>query len=536
MKTDSENTLFQDLATLGRNLKKTTKRNEKIELLKGFLSGLKEEEIAPAVSLIIGTAFQGADEKALAVGWKTIQRVRTTPPQKAPCAPLTILDVNRYFREIASVSGKGSRERKERLLGELLAGASSTEEEYILRNIFGEMQHGVGGGVMMAAVARTGGVTLNLIRRATMFSGDIGEVARIALTQGKIGLEQIDIQLFHPIQPMLAQMAEGMEEAISEHRGRSAFEFKFDGARVQIHKKGEAVEIYSRRLSEVTKSLPEIVDIVKEEVQAREAILDGEVVAVGEGEKPLPFQEVMRRFRRVHRVDQIAKETPVRLWFFDLLYLDGKALIDRSYQQRWELLSTMCPKSLLAERIITHDRAQVERFLKKAMEAGHEGLMAKDLESTYTPGARGERWLKIKPTETLDLVILAAEWGYGRRTGWLSNYHLGAREKDGFAMLGKTFKGLTDEEFTEITERLLKLKTSEAQYTVLVKPEIVVEVAFNEIQRSPHYPSGFALRFARIKNIRYDKSPEDADTIEKVNQLYELQFRYKARSKEGVAL
>lgn len=532
MVSQSKYTLFSDVANLGKSLEKTSKRTEKTELIRAFLNRLKEEEIAPAVSLITGKVFPGADQRALEVGWSTIERVlKTTQRDRSPHNPLTLLDVKRYFNDIAAVSGKGSRADREKLLGDLLGRATPLEQEYLLKNIFGEMQHGVGEGVMMAAIAETAAVKLDLVRRATMFCGDLGEVARVALTVGKEGLDRIEIQLFHPIQPMLAQMAEGITEALARHGGKSAFEFKFDGARVQIHKRDENIEVFSRSLSQVTPSLPEIVQIVKEKVKAREAILEGEVIAMGKGGKPLPFQDVMRRFRRVHKVGEISKQVPVRLWLFDLLYLDGKGLIDHPYRERWKVLSKTCPKSLLANRVVTGDQAAAHRFLKKAMKAGHEGLIAKDLHSPYAPGARGERWLKIKPAETLDLVILAADWGYGRRTGWLSNYHLGAKKEDGYAMLGKTFKGLTDEEFTEMTKKLLELKTSQTEQTVFVKPRIVVEVAFNEIQHSPHYPSGFALGFARIKNIRYDKIPEEADTIERVNQLYQLQFRHKAKSK-----
>lgn len=522
-----EGALFSVLTSLCEKLKKTSKRTEKIELLKKFLRELKEEEISPTVSLITGTVFSGLDERRLEVGWKTIQRVKRKAPELA--SPLTVLDVEGYFSKISSVSGKGSREKREKLLGELLGRATPLEEEYILKNIFGEMQHGVGEGVMMAAIAKTAEVSLELVRRATMYTGNLGKVARVALTRGRKRLEGIGIKLFRPIQPMLAQVADDVGGALVLHKGRSAFEFKFDGARVQLHKRGEKVEIFSRRLSEVTKSLPEIVHAMREKVRVDEAVLDGEVVAMGEGGKPLPFQEVMRRFRRVHKIEELVMEVPVRLWLFDLLYLNGEELVDRPYHERWRLLSELCEERLIANRIVTDNIGEADSFLHKAMESGHEGLMAKELESPYTPGARGDRWLKIKPAETLDLVILAADWGYGRRTGWLSNYHLGAREGDEFAMLGKTFKGLTDKEFEEMTKRLLQLKTSETDYTIFVKPRIVVEVAFNEIQRSPHYPSGFALRFARIKNIRYDKSARDADTIDRVNQLYQLQFRHKAK-------
>ncbi len=332
--------------------------------------------------------------------------------------------------------------------------------------------------------------------------------------------------MFRPVKPMLAEMAYSIGE-VFEAGKKWAFEYKFDGARIQIHKKGDEVRIFSRRLSDVTKSLPEIVELVRK-FKADDALLDGELIAVKDG-KPLPFQELMRRFRRIQEVEAASKEIEVNLYVFDILYLDVKTTMDLPYEKRWSLLAEVCP-SQLGEKIVSKNVGEVDGFLKKAISDGHEGLMAKAFGSTYTPGKRGKNWFKIKPWDTLDLVIVAAEWGYGRRTGWLSNYHLGARNAEGgFDVIGKTFKGLTDDEFKHITGRLLALKTSEKGNTVHFKPEIVVEVAYNEIQRSPTYRSGFALRFARITRIREDKSPADADTIAKVREVYEKQFERKGR-------
>jgi len=343
---------------------------------------------------------------------------------------------------------------------------------------------------------------------------------------------------------MLAGLAKGFEQVFTEHGGKSALEYKYDGARVQIHKKGDEVAIFSRQLSDVTASLPEIVNLTKELVKADEAILDGEVVAIGEneippapfskgGERPLPFQDLMRRFKRVHEIDKVMKEVPIKLYLFDLMYLDGKSLIDTPYEQRWELLTETCGCEFLAERIVTGEGEEAERFLNQAMESGHEGLMAKSLQSDYAPGARGKKWFKIKPAENLDLVIIAGEWGHGRRQGWLSNYHLAARDEESgeYLVVGKTFKGLTDKQFIKMTQRLQALKTSENGIAVYVKPEIVVEVAYNEIQKSPHYKSGFALRFARITRIRNDKNPQQADTLGRFKELYAKQFQRKAKAK-----
>jgi DNA ligase-1 len=534
----AEHTLFAELVDLCVNLEGTTKKNEKTQLIEAFLHQLKEEEIAPSVFLILGTVFPASDPRALNVSGATVQRVTNRIKEShsgtsVPRQPLTILDVYSYFGEIASTTGEGSRKKIDDLLEELLNRVSSLEAEYIMKIIFGEMRHGVAEGVMIKAIAQAAGATLKLAQRASMFSGDIGELARIALIRGKEGLQEIDLRLFGPVEPMLAQLAKDLQQVFTEHGGKSALEYKYDGARVQIHKKGDKVAIFSRQLSDVTISLPEIVDLTRELVKADEAILDGEVVAVGESGKPLPFQDLMRRFRRVHEIDTVMLEVPIRLYLFDLIYLDGGSLIDTPYEQRWDLLAKTCGGKSSTERIVTGEISEAEEFLKQAMESGHEGLMAKSLTSDYALGARGKKWFKIKPAETLDVVIIAGEWGHGRRQGWLSNYHLAVRdeESDEYLVVGKTFKGLTDEQFIEMTQRLQALKTSEDSVAVHVKPEIVVEVAYNEIQKSPHYKSGFALRFARITRIRDDKNPQQADTIERLKELYAKQFQRKAKAK-----
>ncbi len=530
-----EHTLFTELVELCKNLEATTKKNEKTQLIEAFLQELKEEEISPSAFLILGTIFPSLDSRALNVSAATIQKVTSkikegTSDEK----PLTILDVHNYFCEIASASGRGSRQKREGLLESLLSQAGSLEVEYIIKIIFGEMRHGVAEGVMIKAIAQAAGATLKLAQRASMLSGgNLGDLAQIALTKGKGGLQEINLQLFRPIEPMLAQLAKDVEQVFTEHGEKSALEYKYDGARVQIHKKGDEVAIFSRQLNDVTASLPEIVDLTREFVKADEAILDGEVVAVGEDEKPLPFQDLMRRFRRVHEIDRLMEEVPIKLYLFDLMYLDGTSLIDTPYEQRWNMLTETCGDKFSTERIVANNISEAENFLNRAMESGHEGLMAKSLTSDYAPGARGKKWFKIKPAETLDLVIAAAEWGHGRRQGWLSNYHLATRDEESgeYLVVGKTFKGLKDQEFIEMTQRLQALKTSESGITVYVKPEIVVEVAYNEIQKSPHYKSGFALRFARITNIRDDKTPQQADAMGRFKELYAKQFQRKAKAK-----
>jgi DNA ligase-1 len=523
-------TPFSRLLQLCEALRGTTKRKEKTRLITDFLRELKPEELAPTVLLTIGSIFPEYDERTLDVGFEIVKRALKGRGQRTLVEePLTILGVYRRLTEIAEAKGPGSRLRKERLLEALFSRATKGEVELLIHIIFGEMRIGVNEGVMLEALSEASGLDLELLRRALMLTGDLGEVARVALLEGETGVKGISPRIFHPLKPMLASLAEDVQEALEEHGGLTAFEYKLDGARIQIHRRGGEIRVFSRRLSDVTESLPDVVALLEGSISSDDVILEGEVVAVGRNGRPLPFQDLMRRFRRVHDVEEMVRRIPLRLHLFDILYLDGRLLIDDPYEKRWRLLESICPDELLARRIITGDTLKAEAFLREAMERGHEGLMAKRLDSPYTPGRRGKLWLKIKPAETLDAVIIAAEWGHGRRRGWLSNYHLAVRDDGGFSMVGKTFKGLTDEEFRWMTRRLQELKVGETPTTVYVKPEIVVEVAFNEIQRSPHYPSGFALRFARIKRIREDKSPEEADTLERLRELYERQFRYKAR-------
>lgn len=533
-------TSFSTLALLCQQLEATTKKSEKSALLSLFLRALQPDEIAPAV-LLLGRIFSATDSRTLNISGRTLQKIAGQLPKRGKQELLTILEVHRHFSEMAGTAGRGSRSRKEELLADLLGRVSAAEQKYLVKMIFGEMQHGVAEGVMLQAVAAALNSELALVRRAALLLGDIAEVARLGLTQGPSALQRISLQLFRPLQPMLAELAEDFGEVFGEHGAGTALEFKYDGARVQIHgaREGQAgparVKIFSRHLSDVTPGLPEVVAWAQTKISADFFIVEGEVVPVnGEG-RPLPFQELMRRFRRVHQIEQTRKEVPVRLYLFDLLYLDGEPLIDHPYQERWQKLEQICARDLLAARMLAAEEKNAEEFLRQSMQAGHEGLMAKDLSSIYQPGSRGKKWFKIKPAETLDLAIVAADWGYGRRTGWLSNYHLAVRNEDTgeFLVIGKTFKGLTDAQFKQMTGDLQKLKTFETPYTVHVRPQLVVEVAYNEIQRSPNYKSQFALRFARIKRIRADKSIEQIDTLARLRLLFEKQFEKKGRMGAG---
>jgi len=396
------------------------------------------------------------------------------------------------------------------------------------------MRTGFHEGLMEQAVAEAFQLPLDAVQKASMTIGDIGEVALIAKMEGREGLSKIRFKIFRPVGLMLAQMADSITDALEEHEGKTAFEYKLDGARVQIHKLGDEVKIFSRRLTDVTESLPEIVETARKNITAKEAILEGEVIAVDSRGYPIPFQHLMRRFRRVHAIEDAAERIPARLHLFDILYLNGESLISLPYTQRRQILAENAGGIPLTKQLVADKPEEIEQFLKEAMDAGHEGLMAKKLDSPYTPGIRGKRWLKIKPVlEPLDLVIVAAEYGYGRRREWLSDYYLAARDAETgeFLSVGKTFKGLTDAEIIEMTRRLKELAMKEEHRRVLVVPKIVVEVTYNEVQKSPKYKCGMALRFARINRIRDDKTAEETDTIQRVREIYERQFLKKGRYK-----
>jgi DNA ligase-1 len=526
-------TSFGRFAEVCKALESTTKRTKKVAYLVNFLNSLNREEITPAVSFLVGRPFSESDERVLDIGGQTLWKIdRGTGQSSLVPKPVTILEVYRTFERIASASGSGSRQRKETFVDSLLSRLPKSDAQYLMRIIFGEMRIGAVEGVVLDAIAKAASIDPDQVRRANMLMGSLAQVAELALTKGSEAVKNVGVTLFVPVKPMLAEMATDVAEVFNEHGGISAFEFKYDGARIQIHRKDGRLRIFSRRLTDVTASLPDIVGLASERIRGKEFLVEGEVVAAGQNQKPLPFQDLMRRFKRVHDVELMLKEIPLKLFLFDVIYLDGNLLIDIPYERRWETLHEMVDEQLLATRIVTKDSVEVEKLMQASIEAGHEGLMAKDLKSRYTPGVRGKKWFKIKPAETLDVVIVAADWGSGRRQGWLSNYHLAVQDEASreFLVVGKTFKGLTDQEFVEITGRLQALKTKETDYTVHVKPSIVVEVAFNEIQRSPHYKSGLALRFARITRFRYDKRVEEADSLQRLSKLYMDQFRFKAPS------
>ncbi|UCE96688.1 MAG: ATP-dependent DNA ligase [Candidatus Bathyarchaeota archaeon] len=558
-------TLFRTLAELGEKLESTAKRKAMVSLVASFILELEDNEIEPAISMLMGRAFPKWDQRVLEVSWATLSSVirkmtnmeinafsqafsktgdvgdairiifeKSKLIKQATLLrkPLTITEVQRTFKAIAKTTGPGSRQKKERLIGTLFHSATPYETKYLVKVLIGEMRIGFHEGLMELAVAEAFKIPLDIVQTASMLIGDIGEVATIAKANGKGGLQKLGIIVFRPTKPMLAQRATNFNEIMKEHGGQTALEYKLDGARIQIHKSGSIVKIFSRRLTEVTESFPEIVKLIRNRIKANECVLEGEVIAVGKNGAPMLFQHLMRRFRRIHRIENVSEEIPVKLYLFDVLYIDGQSYMNESYDTRRRKLGRVADSIPLTEQIVVQHVKAGEAFLKKAIEAGHEGLMAKKLDSSYTPGVRGKRWLKIKRIlEPLDLAIVAAEYGYGRRHGWLSDYYLAARDKESGELLtvGKTFKGLTDAEFVEMTHRLNKLAKRKEGHKVIVAPEIVVEVVYNEIQESSKYKCGMALRFARISRIRDDKSPMEVDSIQRVREIYERQFEKKAR-------
>jgi len=560
-------TPFRTLAELCEKLESTRKRLTIIDLVAEFLRCLNVQEAEPATSMLLGRPFPKWSQRTLDVSWATLSDIirritdadwsvfsetfsdtgdvgaavkavfETSKVKKQTVLverTLTILEVRRDFEGIAETAGSGSREKKDRLITALFSLASPLEAKYLVKVFTGGMRTGLYEGLMEQAISKAFGVPLNVVQIAGMTLGDVGEVAGILKTEGKKGLSRIGFKVFRPVSLMLAQMADDVSEVLKEHEGKTAFEYKYDGARVQVHKLDGEVKIFSRRLTDVTESLPEVVDLVRENVMAKDAILEGEVVAVDVVGMPIPFQHLMRRFRRVHDIDDAAGKIPIKLFLFDVLYINGKSLIAFPYIERRRILAENAGRIPLTEQTITNSVEEAQRFLKEAMDAGQEGLMAKRLDSPYTPGIRGKRWMKIKPIlEPLDLVIVAAEYGYGRRHGKLSDYYLAARDAETgeFLEVGKTFKGLTDAEIAEMTRRLTETAVNGKRWGVRVIPKIVVEVAYNEVQKSPKYRCGMALRFARITRIRDDKTPEQADTIQRVREIYERQFLKKGKYK-----
>ncbi len=505
--------LLADLVTTSLRVAETRSRSAKIASLADLLRRLGADEIDPAVSWLSGNLRQGR----IGLGGASVRDAR--PGSVAAEPSLTIGEVDATFERIGGITGAGSTAERGRLLSGLLARATQPEQDFLIRLIFGELRQGALAGLMTEALAVAATIPADAVRRALMLAGELPPVARAALTEGLPGLSRFHLQLFRPLQPMLAQPAGDVSDAL-EKLGEAAFELKFDGARVQVHKADGAVRVYSRRGNEVTQAVPELVESVQA-LPANLLLLDGEVIALKPDGSPWPFQVTMRRFGRKLDVDRLRGELPLTPFFFDILHLDGDDLIDHPAAERFQALSDATP-GLTVPRLVTADPEAADAFFADALRRGHEGLMAKAVDAPYEAGRRGASWLKIKPAHTLDLVVLAAEWGHGRRSGWLSNLHLGARDpvNGAFVMLGKTFKGLTDEILAWQTQKFQEIALGTDGWTVHLRPELVVEIAFSDVQESPQYPAGMALRFARVKRYRPDKTAAEADTIETVRQIF----------------
>jgi DNA ligase-1 len=503
--------LLAGVVETSRRVADTSKRLEKIGLLATLLRQVSPEEIEIVVQFLAGQTRQGR----IGVGYAALHESRNSP---APNPNLEVLEVDRILQSITEVSGSGSQRLRLELLQSMFARSTEAEQQFLTGLLMGELRQGALEGIMLEAVAKASGISSERVRRAAMLAGDIARVAHAAIEHGDAGLSQYEVQIFRPIQPMLAQSADDIPEALASI-GEAALEYKMDGARVQVHKSGDDVVVYSRSLKDVTPAVPEVVELVRA-LPAKDLILDGEVISLLPDRRPQPFQITMRRFGRKLDVERMRQELPMTPFWFDLLYLNGSPLLDETQARRFTALAELAPDSLIPH-MVTGDAAAGDEFLEQALARGHEGVMAKAIDAKYAAGARGQSWVKVKRARTLDLVILAAEWGNGRRKGWLSNLHLGARDtaKGGFAMLGKTFKGLTDVMLEWQTQELLKLEIGRDSYTVHVEPKLVVEIAFNEIQVSPRYASGLALRFARVKRYRTDKTAAEADTFETVQRL-----------------
>jgi len=515
---------FSEFAELCRRLAATPGRLDKRRLTADYLRALEPGDVGPAVDFLTGRAFPATDPRTL-----NVRGLPPAPPEPIG-PPLTLTDVASAFADVAATSGAGARRARDERLTALAARASPHEREILGRIVVGEMRNGVSDGLVLEAIAEAAGADLATVRRAALFLGDLSRVATLAREGGGEALALTEPRVFVPLLPMLAEIAGDFGEVLRAHGGRTALEFKYDGARIQLHREGDRVAIWTRRLSDVTASLPDVAALARTDLTGAPFILDGEVLALDRAGRPLPFQELMRRFRRVHGVEALAGEMPLAVYFFDCLVAEGRSLIDEPYERRWDMLRAITGGRHLAERLIVAREDEAQEFRTRALAAGHEGVMAKDLGSAYEPGGRGKRWFKVKAAETIDCVIIAADRGSGRRVGWLSNYHLAVREGDGYADVGKTFKGLTDREFADMTARLTALAVADDGYTVRVRPEVVVEVEYNEIQKSPTYRSGLALRFARIARIREDKAPAQATTLDELRQLYERQFSVKGRA------
>jgi DNA ligase-1 len=531
-------TSFARFAATCDALRQLDGRHAKRDRAAELLADVDEAERAPTARFLAGQVLSPLDERDVNVGSSVLAEAASGGQASLFGGEVTIADVARVVDELADVSGPGSSQRRSALLGGLL-GRLNEDEQTWLRGLFlGELRTGVQEGLVLASIAAASDAEPDVVRRTHQVRGDVGEVAAIALDEAR-RLADVDLELGRPMRPMLAEKAGDLEAALAELGPPVLVEPKLDGARVQIHRAGDTVRVFSRRLTEVTDSLPEARE-VGHALDAERALVVGEAYAVGEDGEPRPFPELMRRFRRETDREASRAEVPVEVRLFDALHVDGDTLLDAPLAERRRRLQAIASDEQVTPAAETRELAEAREVYEAARGEGHEGVVVKDPASRYEPGRRGRSWLKVKPVHTLDLVVLGAEWGHGRRSSWLSNYHLGVRvpsdqrerlvepdeaprdpvtRREGFAMVTKTFKGLTDEQFGWMTDRLQELAETEPGWGVEAEPGLVVEVTFEDVQDSPRYVSGYALRFARVTAIREDKPVEQAATLADVAAL-----------------
>ena len=510
-------TLLATVVATSRQVSATSARSAKIRLLSDGLRGMDASELEIAVLYLAGEIRQGR----IGIGPSAM---RDGGVDAAADPSLELLEVDRLLEELAGTRGSGSGAKRATALRALFGRATREEQEFLWRLLLGELRQGALGGVMLDAIAAVTQLPAPDVRRAAMYESSLGAIARAGREAGAAGLQRFQLRVMSPVAPMLAQVAGDVDEALQALAGEVAFEWKMDGARIQVHKQGSEVRIFTRNLNEVTAAIPEIADAARA-LPAEQLVLDGETIAFTPEGRPRAFQTTMRRFGRKLDVARLQQELPMRAYYFDCLFRDGTSLAERAARERFAALATLVPESQWIPRLVTSSTDAAAAFYDAALAAGHEGLMAKALDSPYEAGNRGASWLKIKRAHTLDLVVLAAEWGHGRRQGKLSNLHLGALDPATrqYVMLGKTFKGLTDEMLEWQTREFLLRESRHDQWTVFVRPEIVAEIAFSDLQASPRYPGGLALRLARVKRYRPDKKVEDADTMDTVRKIFAAQ-------------
>ncbi|MDQ1485418.1 MAG: ligase 1 [Actinomycetota bacterium] len=503
--------LLADLVTVSQAVSSTPARSAKVRLIADALGAAGPDEVEIAVAYLAGELRQ----RRTGVGWATLRELEGA----ATSAELTLLDVDAAFAGIATASGTGSQSRRAAELAALFGRATPAEQGFLRALATGELRQGALDGVMVEAISKAANAPLADVRRAVMLRGALGPVAVVALTEGVEGLDRVGLEVGRPVQPMLAQSAASVVEALDKVAPASV-EWKLDGVRVQIHRTGDDVRVFTRTLDDITTRVPELVELVRA-LDVRSVVLDGEAIALDPHGRPRPFQQTAARTSSRLDVDALRTSVPLTVFIFDVLHLDGVSVLTRPASERHEMLRRIVPARAQVPRVVTDDPAEATAFFADAIAHGHEGVVVKALNAPYEAGRRGAGWVKVKPRHTLDLVVLAVEWGHGRRRGLLSNLHLGARDGEGgYVMLGKTFKGLTDELLAWQTTKFLEIETHRDAYTVHVRPEVVVEIAFDGVQTSPRYPGGVALRFARVLRYRPDKLAADADHIDDVRAIH----------------